>query len=425
MAINWGNIVGNVQDSSGNKPGGGGNNTSGGGGNNTSGGGGNNKPGFFSSLFGGNSTATPTHTSSGSSQPNSPQSQTYNEASNAINNLIADKPNLQNQPGVVTVNPKFNDFIANNTNPDGSYNSAAQAIINQYDTGTNAYQQAMNNIIQSSPQGAAAYANQFPISNALMNAGPAIAGGGLFPGGGLIMSAFNKAKDAGASFLNNTGVGAVVNQGMDFIQDNFMTSGSITEKPEEVDQFKNYLNNLQGLNTEAMNAGVSPFITQPGPNLGDRDGVVGLDPRQIATVPVEEQGLDAFFGGQSKTDSFEDFDSRIKPRKTTQDYIDEFNEQFNLDEKKEIFGIEGKEIITPGGVEVSDTITSGITPWNQKSFSEKLEKAPEVYQKLYERMSGEMNMTDAQIEENLRRIGSQPSNMFPYFPFKSGGITRL
>ena len=30
MAINWGNIVGNIQDSSGNKPGGGGSNTSGG-----------------------------------------------------------------------------------------------------------------------------------------------------------------------------------------------------------------------------------------------------------------------------------------------------------------------------------------------------------------------------------------------------------
>ena len=29
MAINWGNIVGNIQDSSGNKPGGGGSNTSG------------------------------------------------------------------------------------------------------------------------------------------------------------------------------------------------------------------------------------------------------------------------------------------------------------------------------------------------------------------------------------------------------------
>ena len=299
--------------------------------------------GFFSDLFGGFSSNKPTHSSSGSNQPNSPQSQTYNEASNAINNLVADKPNLQNQPGVVTVNPKFTDFIERNT-VNGVPNSAAQAIINQYDTGTNAYQQAMNNIIQSSPQGAAAYANQFPISNALMNAGPAIAGGGLFPGGGLIMSAFNKAKEAGSGFLNNTGVGAVVNQGMDFIQDNFMTSGSITEKPEEVDEFRNYLNNLKGLNASA-GSGISPLLDTPASAINpiNRDGSIQLDPQQIATIPVEEQGLDPFFG-RSKTDSFEDFDRRIPPKKTTQDYIDEFNRMFTLDEKKKIFGIEGKEI---------------------------------------------------------------------------------
>jgi hypothetical protein len=298
--------------------------------------------GFFSDLFGGFSSKKPTHSSSGSSQPNSPQSQTYNEASNAINNLVNNQQDLKDKPGVVTVNPKFNDFIERNTNPDGSYNSAAQAIINQYDTGTNAYQQAMNNIIQSSPQGAAAYANQFPISNALMNAGPAIAGGGLFPGGGLIMSAFNKAKEAGSGFLNNTGVGAVVNQGMDFIQDNFMTSGSITEKPEEVDEFRNYLNNLKGLNASA-GSGLSPLM--PGPNLNDRDGMStnNLPMEQITVEDVTQEGLEPFFG-RSKTDSFEDFDRRIPPKKTTQDYIDEFNRMFTLDEKKKIFGIEGKEI---------------------------------------------------------------------------------
>lgn len=377
--------------------------------------------GFFSDLFGmfgGNSTAQPTHTSSGSSQPNSPQSQTYNEASNAINNLIQDKDNLQNQPGNVVINPKFNNIMKGETDYN-QMNSAQQSIYDFYNTGTNAYQQAMNNIIQSSPQGAAAYADQFPISNALMNAGPTIAGG-LFPGGGLIMNALGKAKDAGANFINAIPTGAatgVINAGNDFINDNFMASGSITEKEPEVDQFKNYLNNLQGLNAEAMNAGVSPFITQPGPNLGDRDGPIGLDPNQIATMPVEEQGLEPFFG-QSKEDQ-SNFSKRIPPKKTTQDYIDEFNEMFNLDEKKEIFGIEGKEIITPNKNE------QGLTPFSEKSFQEKLSMAPDVYQKLYERMSGEMNMTDAQIEENLRRIGSSPSNMFPYFPFKSGGITRL
>ena len=377
--------------------------------------------GFFSDLFGmfgGNSTAQPTHTSSGSSQPNSPQSQTYNEASNAINNLIQNKDNLQNQPGNVVINPKFNNIMKGETDYN-QMNSAQKSIYDFYNTGTNAYQQAMNNIIQSSPQGAAAYADQFPISNALMNAGPTIAGG-LFPGGGLIMNALGKAKDAGANFINAIPTGAAtgaINAGKDFIQDNFMASGSITEKEPEVDQFRNYLNNLQGLNAEAMNAGVSPFITQPGPNLSDRDGPIGLDPNQIATMPVEEQGLEPFFG-QSKEDQ-SNFSKRIPPKKTTQDYIDEFNEMFNLDEKKEIFGIEGKEIITPNKNE------QGLTPFSEKSFQDKLSMAPDVYQKLYERMSGEMNMTDAQIEENLRRIGSSPSNMFPYFPFKSGGITRL
>lgn len=300
--------------------------------------------GWFSNLFGGSSTATPTHTSSGSSQPNSPQSQTYNEASNAINNLILEKDNLQNQPGTVQVNDKFKDFIERNKRPDGSYNSAAQAIIDQYDTGTNAYQQAMNNIIQSSPQGAAAYANQFPISNALMNAGPAIAGG-LFPGGGLIMNALGKAKEAGSDLFNvaSGGVSEIVDTGMNFINDNFMASGSITEKEPEIDEFRNYLNNLKGLNN-AAGSGVTPLIPQPGPDLTNRDGPIQRDPTQITVDDVAEQGLDAFFGGQSQTDSFEDFDRRIPPKKTTQDYIDEFNEMFNLDEKKKIFGIEGKEI---------------------------------------------------------------------------------
>ena len=308
--------------------------------------------GFFSDLFGmfgGNSTAQPTHTSSGSSQPNSPQSQTYNEASNAINNLIQNKDNLQNQPGNVVINPKFNNIMKGETDYN-QMNSAQQSIYDFYNTGTNAYQQAMNNIIESSPQGAAAYADQFPISNALMNAGPTIAGG-LFPGGGLIMNALGKAKDAGANFINAIPTGAatgVINAGKDFIQDNFMASGSITEKEPEVDQFRNYLNNLQGLNAEAMNAGVSPFLDIPASatNPIDRDGVVQRDPTQINVEDVSIQGLEPFFG-RSRTDSFEDFDRRIPPKKTTQDYIDEFNRMFNLDEKKEIFGIEGKDVIFP------------------------------------------------------------------------------
>ena len=193
--------------------------------------------------------------------------------------------------------------------------------------------------------GAASYADRFPLSNFAMNAGPAIAKtamGGLFPGGGLIMNALGKARDAGVNFADKVGVGAIVDQGMDFIQDNFMTSGSITEKPEEVDEFRNYLNNLKGLNASA-GSGLSPLM--PGPNLNDRDGMStnNLPMEQITVEDVTQEGLEPFFG-RSRTDSFQDFDRRIPPKKTTQDYIDEFNRMFTLDEKKKIFGIEGKEI---------------------------------------------------------------------------------
>lgn len=408
--------------------------------------------GWFSNLFGGNNSTANSNSSNTGSNDNNYNS--YLEASGVgnqiandqINTLIANKDNLQNQPGVVTVNPKFNDFIANNTNPDGSYNSAAQAIINQYDTGTNAYQQAMNNIIQSSPQGAAAYANQFPISNALMNAGSAIVGGGLFPGSGLIMNALQNA---------GSGVSGIVNQGMDFIQDNFMTSGSITEKPEEVDQFKNYLNNLQGLN-DAAGSGISPLLDTPASatNPINRDGQIQRDADQITVDPVTEQGLDAFFGGQSQTDSFEDFDRRIPPKKTTQDYIDEFNDMFNLDEKKEIFGIEGKEIITPQGVDVSQESINdsgyyhprhkswvdpaeAATMWSDKKyetlgghpdFQTNLSNAPDIYKGIYERMINEHGMTDEEAKKNLNRIagdGGPGTPTFPSFSFKDGGITRL
>tara|TARA_R110002012_G_scaffold170931_1_gene335575 strand:- start:326 stop:541 length:216 start_codon:yes stop_codon:yes gene_type:complete len=52
--------------------------------------------GFFSDLFGGFSSKKPTTTSSGSNQPNSPQSQSVNESNQAIQNLIDNKNKYQN-----------------------------------------------------------------------------------------------------------------------------------------------------------------------------------------------------------------------------------------------------------------------------------------------------------------------------------------
>lgn len=298
--------------------------------------------GFFSNLFKGSSSKQPV--SSGG-----PRGQTGDRerSDQRIKDLIANKDKYQNN---LVAGDNRNEYqmrmnaLRTGQTFDPSNFSFTDRSGNQISAGS-------DNRTVGNASGAAAYADKFPLSNFAMNAGPAIAKtamGGLFPGGGLIMNAFGKAKDAGVNFLNAVPTGAatgVIDQGFEFIKDNFMTSGSITEKPEEVDEFRNYLNNLKGLNASA-GSGLSPLM--PGPNLNDRDGMStnNLPMEQITVEDVTQEGLEPFFG-RSRTDSFEDFDRRIPPKKTTQDYIDEFNEMFSLDEKKEIFGIEGKNLIFP------------------------------------------------------------------------------
>jgi hypothetical protein len=287
--------------------------------------------GWFSNLFGGNSTADPNEGSVGSVYQGAqgPGGMTGGEAfqSGVISAAERREQLLADAAAANAANQSYSyntdEFTGHNL---GLGNEETKGKIREGLTSSE-YADFMQQLYGNNP-GSMQQAFPFSSGKALTGIAKAVTGG-LFPGGGLIMNVLGQAQDAGSN---------IINQGMDFINDNFMASGSVTEKPEEVDQFRNYLNNLQGLNKEAINAGLSPFMTPPGPDLTNRDGVVGLDPNQIATVPVEEQGLEAFFGGQSKTDDFEDFDRRIPPKKTTQDYIDEFNEQFNLNEKLEIFG---------------------------------------------------------------------------------------
>ena len=299
--------------------------------------------GFFSDLFKGKITASP-------NQPNSPQSQSTNDSNQAIQNLIDNKDKYQNN---LVAGDNRNEYqMRMNALRTGQTFDPSQFAFT--DRKGNQINPGSDNKTIGNAGGSAAYGDRFPLSNFAMNAGPAIAKtamGGLFPGGGLIMNAFGKAKDAGVNFLNAVPTGAatgVIDQGFEFIKDNFMTSGSITEKPEEVDEFRNYLNNLKGLN-DAAGSGISPLLDTPASAVNpiNRDGQIQRDPTQITVEDVAQQGLDGFFGGQSQTDSFEDFDRRIPPKKTTQDYIDEFNDMFSLDEKKEIFGIEGKDLVFP------------------------------------------------------------------------------
>lgn len=331
--------------------------------------------GFFSNLFKGSSSKQPV--SSGG-----PRGQTGDRerSDQKIKDLIANKDKYQNN---LVAGDNRNEYqmrmnaLRTGQTFDPSNFSFTDRSGNQINAGS-------DNRTVGNASGAASYADSFPLSNFAMNAGPAIAKtamGGLFPGGGLIMNAFGKAKDAGVNFLNAVPTGAatgVIDQGFEFIKDNFMTSGSITEKPEEVDEFRNYLNNLKGLN-DAAGSGISPLLDTPASAVNpiNRDGQIQRDPTQITVEDVAQQGLDGFFGGQSRTDSFEDFDRRIPPKKTTQDYIDEFNRQFSLNDKLELFGknpYERQMILDQvsgySGIPDRMNYKMGIDPDNNKMYNQ-------------------------------------------------------
>ena len=193
--------------------------------------------GWFSNFFGGNDKKEPS-SSSGSSNSSSSNNNNYNSyleasgtgnqiANDQINTLIANKDNLQNQAGTVNVNPKFNDFIKRNT-VNGVPNSAAQAIINQYDTGTNAYQQEMQKIIKSNPSAAQAYKKRFPITSGIQNL--AGAASNLIPGVGMaksILGVLNKMGGGAQTGLNKVKEGITNSDAYN----DFIKMITIDEKP--------------------------------------------------------------------------------------------------------------------------------------------------------------------------------------------------
>ena len=177
MAINWGNIVGNIQDSSGNKPGGGGSNTSGSSG--SSGSSGNqmgpggpgadtyddeknnpfdNKGAYIASTQGG------TNTGGGSNNAGNQSTGDGNPVEAQLEYIISQKDKLKNLP--------------HSSNPE-----------------LNKYQEIMNNFRLSNP---AAYKKKFPFSAGLMNLLPKLIKS-VIPGAGIIEgigSALNTAKQA-------------------------------------------------------------------------------------------------------------------------------------------------------------------------------------------------------------------------------------
>ncbi len=124
--------------------------------------------GFWKDLFSGGSKKEP-----------ATQAQ-VNQASEQISGMVENKDLLQDK-APVQVNSKFSDFLERNRREDGSYNSAAQAIINQYDDGRSNYQVAMEDI-KNSPGGKQAFKKAFP--NPLVKIAEGV--GNYIQGGGIL-----------------------------------------------------------------------------------------------------------------------------------------------------------------------------------------------------------------------------------------------
>lgn len=83
------------------------------------------------------------------------------QATSEIENLVNNNQDLKNQAGNVVINSKFDDIMKGETDYN-KMNSAQKAIYDFYNTGTNAYQQQMQGIKESSPAALAAYKEKFP-----------------------------------------------------------------------------------------------------------------------------------------------------------------------------------------------------------------------------------------------------------------------
>ena len=111
-------------------------------------------------------------------------------------------PSFRNDPAepssvIKDMPDKFQNFIGRNLRPDGTMNSAAQAIFNQYNDGRSEFQRELNRNIQSNPQFAQAYAERFPKTALAMKGLPMLfqaAGSAIAPGFGLASQLFQGAK---------------------------------------------------------------------------------------------------------------------------------------------------------------------------------------------------------------------------------------
>jgi hypothetical protein len=144
--------------------------------------------GFWKDLFSGGSKKEPATKAQ------------VNRASEQISGMVENRDLLQDK-APVQVNSKFSDFLERNRREDGSYNSAAQAIINQYDDGRSNYQVAMEDI-KNSPGGKEAFKKAFPnpLVKVAEGVGNYIKGGGIL---GILPNLISNVNEKVGGIFNN------------------------------------------------------------------------------------------------------------------------------------------------------------------------------------------------------------------------------
>ena len=209
---------------------------------------------------------------------------------------------------------KFQKFIANNLRPDGTMNSAAQAIFNQYDDGRSEFQRELNRNIQSNPFFAEAYEQRFPITSAIQKFTPAVVGAAMgIPLG--LGTVYNEARKLGSNVVGGL-KDIAINKGIIPRNNINPNTGTTSVRTDVINPAA--ASRVEPSVSDNIFTGVTPTDPQPGqmftgvpptdprPGSTDFTGVAPTDPRFGSTMFTGETPRDPQpprrFTGETPTD---------------------------------------------------------------------------------------------------------------------------
>ncbi len=187
---------------------------------------------------------------------------------------------------------RFQKFIANNLRPDGTMNSAAQAIFNQYDDGRSEFQRELNRNIQSNPFFAQAYEQRFPITSAIQKFTPAVVGAAMgIPLG--LGTVYNEARKLGSNVVGGL-KDIAINKGIIPRNNINPDTGTTSVRTDVINPAA--ASRVEPSVSDNIFTGVTPTDPQPGqmftgvpptdprPGSTDFTGVAPTDPRFGSTM---------------------------------------------------------------------------------------------------------------------------------------------